>query len=293
MKKLLLSTAILCFYLSISAQNNPPTLKARSAVALYGQEVCIDIETEDLDGDSVFIGSNAQVLQAVFTNTNSSRKQATGQFCVTPTRGIHSHTIPYTMVFYATDKKDTVYRSFNLTVRNYPYKVRPVIKWQTNTTFEVDMMGDETEPWSSYGNLEFFAKVYDLNGKLVFEDTNRVFAFTAPNYEKYILISTYKVWNFAAYSTRDTLYPNLNVSTSTPQKNTFTLYPNPTTNKVLIKNLPKDVKSITLFNTLGKEVNVTVNQSSISLNNLPNGIYWVEVETSQGTLERQKIIKTQ
>jgi hypothetical protein len=292
MRSLILFIAVFCLSFALNAQNTPPTLKGQSVVALYGQLVCIDIETEDLDGDSVFIGSNAQIPQSTFTSTNSQKKQATGSFCVTIERGVHSYHLPYTMVFYATDKKDTVYRSFNLTIMNHPYKVRPIVKWLTNSSFEIDVKGDKNEPWESYSGLKFETKIFDTNKNLLLTDTNRVITFNASAYEKYILYVSYLTSYPALYVTRDTLYPNQYVSTHSLFSQNLKVYPNPTTDKVFIDNLPQDVKAIRLFDALGKEIKITMNQNSILLNHLPNGIYWVAIETSQGALSRQKIIKT-
>lgn len=292
MKKLSLSIVILCFCLAVGAQNTPPTLKARSVIAFYGQRVCIDIDTKDLDGDSVFIGSNTQIPQAIFTNTNSIKQQATGSFCVTPTRGVHFYHLPYTMVFYATDKKDTVFRSFTLDIRNSPYKVRPVVEKLNYNTFRIDVKGDKNEPWQSYNGLEFESIIFDTNLKKLFVTRNQTFTFTAPAYEKYLLYTTYRTAESSTFSTLDTLYPDMNVSVVSPQKNSFTIYPNPTTGKVFIENLPEQIETITVCDILGKEVKrLKTSSNTLTIESLPAGMYWVEIKTLEGVLGRQKVIK--
>lgn len=292
MKKLLLSITIFCVSLVINAQNTPPTITGQSIVTLYGQQVCIDLETEDLDGDSVFIGSNTQIPQSAFINTNSSRKLATGSFCVTVKRGIHSHQLPYTLVFYATDKKDTTYKSLTLEIRNSPYSVRPVVNKISNNTFRVDVKGDKNEPWQSYKGLKFESKVFSTDGKLLLTTNDQVFNFTAPAYDKYVLYTTYVTPFPTAYTTRDSLIPNMSVSVISPQKNLFTVYPNPTTGKVFIENLLGQIEAIAVYDALGKEIKqLATTSTSFSIDNLPSGIYWVEIKTIDGALGRQKLIK--
>lgn len=292
MRSILLFIAVFSLSFTSNAQNTSPTLKGRSIVTLYGQQVCIDLETFDADGDTVYIGSNTQIPQGIFTHTNSAKKFATGTFCVTIERNTHSHHLPYTMVFYATDKIDTTYRSFTLTISNSPYNVRPVIEKINYNTFKIDVKGDKSEPWGDYKGLTFQSKIFDMDNKLLLTDTNQVFTFTAPTYEKYIFYVSYRTSHPMLHVTKDTLYPDMNVSTHSLQKNSFSIYPNPTTGKVFIENLPEQTETITVFDVLGKVMKrLKTTSNTLSIENLPNGIYWVEVKTLEGVLGRQKIIK--
>lgn len=293
MKSQILFIAIFCLSLAVSAQNTPPTLKGQSPSVVYGQKSCIDISTEDVDGDSVFVGVISQIPQSQVNVSSSVRKYGTISTCVTPVRGIHIYNSPNSMLVYATDKKDTTYRTFSVNVLNSPYNVKPVIEKVNYNTFNVDLKGNKTEPWETYGNLRLISQVFDIAKNKVFESKDTVFSFTAPNYQKYILHSVYYSHGSAdVYVSIDTLYPDMNVSVISPQQNFFTIYPNPTTESFFIENLPQKVKAITVFNALGKELKkLNTASNSFSIESLPSGIYWVEVETQQGVLGRQKLIK--
>lgn len=293
MRKVLLFIAIFCLSLAVSAQNTPPTLKGQSPSVVYGQKACIDIATEDVDGDSVFVGVITQIPQSKIFVNSGPRKLGTISTCLIPERGVHPYNSPNSMVVFATDKKDTTYRTFSINVLNSPFNVKPVIEKVNYNTFNVDLKGNKIEPWDSYGKLKLRGEVFDLSKNKVFESFDTVFTFIAPKYEKYILYSTY-LSHFSAdlYVAIDTLLPNLNVSNASPQKNSFSIYPNPTTGKVFLENLPQQIEAITVFDVLGKEVKqFPINLSSFSIANLPSGMYWVEVKTIDGVLGRQKLIK--
>lgn len=291
MKTLLLIFSLI-FYVEISAQNNPPTIKAQSQHALYGLQVCIDIETEDNDGDSVFIGFITKIPQSIFTQTNSFKKFATGSVCLTTTRGTHSDQQPNAMVIYATDKKDTTFKTVSVTIPRYPHTVRPVIEKLNYNTFKIDVKGDKNEPWEDYRGLKHEIRIFDSDNNLLLKDTNQVYTFTAPTYEKYILYVVYTTSTPALHATRDTLYPDMNVSTHSLSYQNLKVYPNPTTGTVFIENLPQDVETIVVNDVLGKELKQLQHTKSFTIENLPTGIYWVEFRNSQGVLARKKLIKT-
>ena len=70
----------------------------------------------------------------------------------------------------------------------------------------------------------------------------------------------------------------------------ISLYPNPSTNEVHIQ-LPSNVliNTVTLFNSLGKKV-LEKNSLDFSVSSLSSGLYFVQIETSEGTFHK-KIIK--
>ena len=292
MRSILLFIAVFCLSFTSNAQNTPPTIKARSAITFYGQQVCIDIETEDADGDTTILGITTQIPQSQFIHTNSYKKLATGSICFYAMRGVHSDQVPNTSVIFATDRKDTTYKTISVTIPRYPHTVRPVIEKINYNTFKIDVKGDKSEPWGDYKGLTFQSKIFDMDNKLLLTDTNQVFTFTAPTYEKYIFYVSYLTSFPALYVTKDTLYPDMNVSTHSLQKNSFSIYPNPTTGKVFIENLPEQTETITVFDVLGKVMKrLKTTSNTLSIENLPNGIYWVEVKTLEHILGRQKIIK--
>jgi hypothetical protein len=71
----------------------------------------------------------------------------------------------------------------------------------------------------------------------------------------------------------------------------ISVYPNPATD-VLNIAIPSsvDVKSVSLFDVLGKKSNVSLVNGQINISDLAVGLYLLNVETTNGTLT-QKVIK--
>ncbi len=109
----------------VSCPNNKiPRIKGQSAVACAGQQVCIDITTEDDNKkDTVQISWNRGIRGAVFTHTNGSKRLATGSVCWTPTEADVSN-IPHTFTITAKDDacplSGVAIRAFSITVRETP-----------------------------------------------------------------------------------------------------------------------------------------------------------------------------
>lgn len=71
----------------------------------------------------------------------------------------------------------------------------------------------------------------------------------------------------------------------------FEIYPNPVTNYLFIKNTKLPIESISIYNLLGVLVyHKSYNESVIDLQNIPSGVYFIEVK-SNNEFYRQKIIK--
>jgi hypothetical protein len=82
-------------------------------------------------------------------------------------------------------------------------------------------------------------------------------------------------------------------SISELEKSGLTIYPNPFTNKILIKS-KKPIQSIRLINFEGKVVlnsEAKETQTELSTENLPKGIYLLEIEMEAGEVYRQTLIK--
>lgn len=77
-------------------------------------------------------------------------------------------------------------------------------------------------------------------------------------------------------------------------KNTFTeisLYPNPTKSKITI-NIKEPIKTICIFNSLGKEVfKSTVDKKEIDISNLTKGIYFIRIDINTTKSYYTKIVK--
>lgn len=65
-------------------------------------------------------------------------------------------------------------------------------------------------------------------------------------------------------------------------KDEFNLYPNPTSEKLKIKNEESKIKSICVYNLLGEKVNIqkfeTANQIELDVSSLTNGIYFIQLQ---------------
>lgn len=288
---LLLSFLIAC--IAAQGQNSPPVLYGHSQVVPYGQLACIDIETSDADGDSVFIGLVTQIPQSIFTRSNSFKKFASGQICVTPARGIHSDYLLNTTVVYATDRKDTTYRTFWIEIPRYPNTVRPVIEKQNFNTFKIDVKGDNTEHWGDYKGLKYQSKVFDMNENLLLTDTNQVFTFTSPSYGVYILYVVYKTSMPMIYVTKDTLYPDMNVGVNGIENTAFSIYPNPATNTLYLQNLPQQIVTILVYDITGKQTEIAVHNNTADISQLSDGLYQVVLYGKEGeVLAQQRFIKS-
>lgn len=109
----------------VSCPNNKiPRIKGQSAIACAGQQVCIDITTEDDNKkDTVQITWNRGIRGAVFTNTNGVKRLPTGSVCWTPTEADVSN-IPHTFTITAKDDacplSGVSIRAFSITVRESP-----------------------------------------------------------------------------------------------------------------------------------------------------------------------------
>ena len=74
-----------------------------------------------------------------------------------------------------------------------------------------------------------------------------------------------------------TMNPNLSVHELANNENTFSIYPNPSTDHIFfLSSVPKEkIKSIELKNVLGEKVMTLENNSTTDIANLPNGIYFI------------------
>ncbi len=73
-------------------------------------------------------------------------------------------------------------------------------------------------------------------------------------------------------------------------KSTFTLYPNPTSDFVVI-NTSQQIKSILLRSTSGQAYRVPTFENKVDLSDLPASIYFIDLELENGTYQRAKVVK--
>lgn len=84
---------------------------------------------------------------------------------------------------------------------------------------------------------------------------------------------------------------NFNASLSETNKADFTLFPNPT-NGILSINGNENIKEIKVIDVSGKMVmSQSGNNSTISLENLENGVYFVQIVTENNSIITKKVVK--
>jgi len=77
------------------------------------------------------------------------------------------------------------------------------------------------------------------------------------------------------------------------QRNTFTIYPNPSKDFIHIKSNGLDFEFVEIFNIKGKQIlrKEFSNQNSIDVSQLEKGIYILQVTSVQGDKSSQKFLK--
>lgn len=70
------------------------------------------------------------------------------------------------------------------------------------------------------------------------------------------------------------------------------IYPNPTNNYVTIDGISsEEIKTITVFDVNGKRVYAVLNNNQMDISGLSTGIYMLKIETNEGTVLNDKIVK--
>lgn len=88
-----------------------------------------------------------------------------------------------------------------------------------------------------------------------------------------------------------TLEGQIGLSTASQSLADIAIFPNPTSNIVHVR-LPSsvEVSNSTLRNVLGADTGIKMNNNTVDLSSLANGIYLLTIETNRGTLT-QKVVK--
>ncbi|MCI9844583.1 T9SS type A sorting domain-containing protein [Flavobacterium pectinovorum] len=105
------------------------------------------------------------------------------------------------------------------------------------------------------------------------------------------------LWRNAAYiltaqTVPTTLYTNpaLGINDNTLKEASITVSPNPTSGLVTVNGVA-DVKTITVFNVAGKLILSISNTNSVNLSTQAKGVYFVKVETANGTATKKVVVK--
>lgn len=84
------------------------------------------------------------------------------------------------------------------------------------------------------------------------------------------------------------------LSTTEPEAMEMLMYPNPVSERFFIKNTHSAITRVRIFDILGRSVlekNGHEKSVELELGSLGKGLYYVQVETEDGSIERRKIIK--
>lgn len=70
----------------------------------------------------------------------------------------------------------------------------------------------------------------------------------------------------------------------------FILFPNPTDGLLTIEST-EEISKISIFNTLGQQVNFSLNNDQVDLSKAAAGVYFITLENSLGNVQKYKIVK--
>lgn len=85
-------------------------------------------------------------------------------------------------------------------------------------------------------------------------------------------------------------YNNLLSVSDVNAETAISIYPNPTKGLVNVQS-EKAIQSLELISVEGKVIQKNLNSTKIDLNGLPNGIYFLKVELSNGRIQFEKVVK--
>lgn len=100
-----------------------------------------------------------------------------------------------------------------------------------------------------------------------------------------------KILSKTSETTR-TIYNYNGATASTKDFNSFsfTAYPNPTTSKITVDKTNFSIKSIEVYNLLGKKV-ISSFSNSVNLEKFNSGVYFLKVNTNDGKVATKRIVK--
>ncbi|MEC4004733.1 T9SS type A sorting domain-containing protein [Flavobacterium sp. SUN052] len=145
---------------------------------------------------------------------------------------------------------------------------------------------------SLYSNKLAVSGSYDLanNASIVINGTTLTTCDKDPNFAT--LYPNWASLQGDVFISQLTVDSNLGSNTGS-LSNKFTIFPNPTFNLINF-NTEENMKSIVLFDILGKEVlnkEVNSNSNSVDISNFNSGLYFVKIYFENGNINTQKIIK--
>lgn len=80
------------------------------------------------------------------------------------------------------------------------------------------------------------------------------------------------------------------LSVTSNARNFATIYPNPSSGRFFVQS-DRPIQSLSAFNTMGQEIKME-KRADISLEDFPNGVYFLKIQSEDGKTETKKVIKT-
>ena len=148
-------------------------------------------------------------------------------------------------------------------------------------SYKTTLMTFNGNSWVNVGNAGFSAEETD-NTSLAF----------SPAGQPYVAYNDYQ---FSPAGKATVMkYDSVSVGINELQQSKFSLYPNPSTDKITIETSTTPIKSqLSMMNLNGQEVltrQITESKTQIDISNLPSGVYFVRL-TNDKTVEVGKFVK--
>jgi hypothetical protein len=161
--------------------------------------------------------------------------------------------------------------SYKITIWNFPERNKATVNIRTN------------KQWAAVSNQTWLVVSPETGtgkGMLTLSATENTGGTRTANVTIKLTSGTQAIFNVTQYGT---------MQNHTTTENRVKVSPNPTTDKMLVED---GVDTVELFNSLGKIVKITsVNGKTVSVAELPNGIYMVKAYKKEQFVGMAKIIK--
>ena len=214
MKKLVLLLWMLAGAVWCRAQNHAPDIIGNaSAIGCFGDTMCFELSTSDLDNDSTYLWWQP-AHKGVFKK--NSGKFEGGNICFYLAENDFSAITLYNFDVYASDGKDTVKRVFGFYILDLPANTMPLLQPVTCNTIDIQPQGDSSLNWPKYKVEGLRLKITDSANKNVFNSAtsryhNAIFLNTLTPYA-YSL--TYTMRTGCTHTVTDSIYINKGVKSA-------------------------------------------------------------------------------
>lgn len=290
MKKHLTTLGLLfTLVITAAAQNKKPTLSGLTYYEVFaGQQICITINTHDSDiNDSTIILWNKGIPNGLWSTSNGVDRFAKATFCWTADEDDASQ-LPYKFWAYATDGKDTTYKSYSILIQPNIKGERQFIntgngKWTFNYSYVNPYFSGATFTW-------FVPKQTGTGAPNTVLSTNRSLIYNFTNAGKYVIKSQIS-WKGTVNSYYDTISVDSSFFPTGLSGNTqmSTLcYISDCAVKVKVPGL----FHVALFDINGRQVllNETGDEALVDMSRFQAGLYLLKIE-QENRVETHKIIR--